>query len=75
MSSYQPQHFEPGEAPAHKAGGIIMIYGHPSVGKTQFCINTWDVADTLFCANFDRDSSHILKKSFGNSKSPAAPAL
>lgn len=60
--TYQPQHYKPGEAPATKPGGIIMVYGHPGVGKTQFCINTWDVADTLFCANFDRDSSHILKK-------------
>jgi hypothetical protein len=39
----------------------MMVYGHPSVGKTQFCVNTWDVADTLFFANFDRDASHILK--------------
>ncbi len=60
--SYQPQHFAPGEAPATKPGGIIMVYGHPGVGKTQFCVNTWDVADTLFFANFDRDASHILKK-------------
>ena len=60
--SYQPQHFAPGEAPSTKPGGIIMVYGHPGVGKTEFCIKTWDVADTLFCANFDRDSSHILKK-------------
>ena len=60
--TYQPQHFAPGEAPASKPGGIIMVYGHPSVGKTQFCVNTWDVADTLFFANFDRDASHILKK-------------
>ena len=60
--SYQPQHFAPGEAPATKPGGIIMVYGHPGVGKTQFCVNTWDVADTLFCANFDRDSSHLIKK-------------
>ena len=63
--TYQPQHFAPGESPATKPGGIIMIYGHPGVGKTQFCVNTWDVADTLFCANFDRDSSHILKKYAG----------
>ena len=60
--TYQPQHFAPGEAPATKPGGIIMVYGHPSVGKTQFCVNTWDVADTLFFANFDRDASHIIKK-------------
>jgi hypothetical protein len=60
--SYQPQHFKAGEAPATKPGGIIMVYGHPGVGKTQFCVNTWDVADTLFCANFDRDASHIIKK-------------
>ncbi len=63
--TYQPMHFAPGEAPATKPGGIIMVYGHPGVGKTQFCVNTWDVADTLFCANFDRDSSHILKKYAG----------
>ena len=60
--TYQPAHFKPGEAPVSKPGGIIMVYGHPSVGKTQFCVNTWDVADTLFFANFDRDASHILKK-------------
>ena len=60
--SYQPQHFKPGEAPATKPGGIITVYGHTSVGKTQFCINTWDVADTLFFANFDRCASHLIKK-------------
>jgi hypothetical protein len=60
--AYQPAHFKPGEAPASKPGGIIMVYGHPSVGKTQFCVNTWDVADTLFFTNFDRDASHIIKK-------------
>lgn len=60
--TYQPAHFAPGEAPTSKPGGIMMIYGHPAVGKTQFCVNTWDVADTLFFANFDRDASHILKK-------------
>lgn len=60
--TYQPQHFAPGEAPTTKPGGIIMVYGHAAVGKTQFCVNTWDVADTLFFANFDRDASHIIKK-------------
>jgi len=60
--TYQPQHFKPGEAPATKPGGIITVYGHTSVGKTQFCINTWDVADTLFFANFDRCAAHIIKK-------------
>ncbi len=61
-TDYQPQHFAPGGAPPSKPGGIVMIYGHPAVGKTQFCVNTWDVGDTLFFANFDRDASHILKK-------------
>jgi hypothetical protein len=60
--SYQPQHYKPGEAPASKPGGIITVYGHTSVGKTQFCINTWDVADTLFLANFDRCAAHLIKK-------------
>ncbi len=60
--SYQPQHFAPGEAPATKPGGIIMIYGHPGVGKTKFGVATDDVADTLFFANFDRDASHIIKQ-------------
>ena len=63
--TYQPQHFAPGEAPTTKPGGIIMIYGHPGVGKTEFCVKTWDVADTLFFANFDRDASHIIKKYTG----------
>ena len=63
--AYQPQHFAPGEAPATKAGGIIMVYGHPGVGKTEFCIKTADVADTLFFANFDRDASHLIKKYTG----------
>jgi len=60
--AYQPQHFAPGEAPASKPGGIITVYGHTSVGKTQFCINTWNVADTLFLANFDRCAAHLIKK-------------
>ena len=60
--AYQPQHFAPGEAPATKTGGIIMVYGHTSVGKTDFCIKTWDVADTLFLANFDRSATHLIKK-------------
>ncbi|KKL10311.1 hypothetical protein LCGC14_2557090, partial [marine sediment metagenome] len=40
----------------------IMCYGHPGVGKSWFTINTWDVADTLFFANFDRDAAHLIKK-------------
>jgi len=60
--AYQPQHFNPGEAPATKPGGIIMVYGHPSVGKSWFTINTWDVGETLFFANFDRDASHLIQK-------------
>ena len=60
--AYQPEHFKPGEAPATKPGGIITVYGHTAVGKTQFCINTWDVADTLFFANFDRCAAHLIKK-------------
>ena len=60
--TYQPQHFKPGEAPASKPGGIITVYGHTSVGKSWFCINTWDVADTLFFANFDRCAAHLIKK-------------
>ena len=60
--TWQPQHFKPGEAPVSKPGGIITVYGHTSVGKTQFCINTWDVADTLFMANFDRCAAHLIKK-------------
>ncbi|KKM74305.1 hypothetical protein LCGC14_1401690 [marine sediment metagenome] len=63
--TYQPQHFAPGESPSTKPGGIIMVYGHPGVGKTQFCVKTEDVADTLFFANFDRDASHIIKKYTG----------
>ncbi len=63
--TYQPAHFKPGESPSTKPGGIIMVFGHPGVGKTQFCVNTWDVADTLFFANFDRDASHIIKKYTG----------
>ncbi len=60
--AYQPQHFAPGEAPPTKSGGIITVYGHTSVGKTQFCINTWDVGETLFFANFDRCAAHLIKK-------------
>ena len=57
--TYQPQHFKLGEAPATKPGGIIIVYGHPGVGKTQFCVKTEDVADTLFLANFVLDPRHI----------------
>ncbi len=60
--TYQPQHFAPGESPPTKPGGIIMVYGHTAVGKTWFGVNTWDVADTLFFANFDRDPKHLVKK-------------
>ena len=60
--TYQPQHFKPGEAPTTKPGGIITVYGHTSVGKTKFCVDTWDVADTLFFANFDRCAAHLIKK-------------
>ncbi len=62
MTAYQPQHFAPGEAPATKPGGIITVYGHTSVGKTWFGVNTWDVADSLFLANFDRCAAHLIKK-------------
>lgn len=58
--TYQPQHFKPGEAPKPKGGGIILVYGHPGVGKTKFGIDTWDVATPLFYANFDRDASHLI---------------
>lgn len=59
--TYQPTHFAPGEAPPSKPGGIISVYGHTSVGKTKFCVDTADVADTLFFANFDRDAGHLIK--------------
>lgn len=62
MTQWAPRHFNPGDAPAKKQGGILIVYGHPSVGKTQFAINTWDVADTLYFLNFDRDASHLIKK-------------
>ncbi len=60
--AYQPQHFAPGEAPPTKPGGIITIYGHTATGKTWFCVNTWDVNETLFLANFDRCARHLIKK-------------
>lgn len=61
-AAYQPKHFKPGEAPERRGGGIVVAYGHTAVGKTSFCVNTWDVATPLFFANFDRDASHILKQ-------------
>jgi len=60
--AYSPQHFKPGEAPPKRGGGILVVYGHPSVGKTRFCINTWDVDTPLYFANFDRDASHLLSQ-------------
>lgn len=60
--SYQPQHFKPGEAPTKRGGGILIAYGHPSVGKTRFGINTWEVGTPLFYANFDRDASHLISQ-------------
>lgn len=60
--TYQPVHFKPGEAPPTKPGGIITIYGHTSVGKTLFLINTWEVKGKLFLANFDRCAAHLIKK-------------
>jgi len=65
MSQWSPKHFKPGEAPPRKRGGILVAYGHPSVGKSWFGINTWDVADTLYYLSFDRDASHLLEKFAG----------
>lgn len=59
---FQPKHFKPGESPPITAGGIILIYGYPGVGKSQFIINSWDVAQPLIYANFDRSAAHLLSK-------------
>ena len=62
QTDYQPQHFKPGTAPAPHGGGLIIVYGEPGVGKTQFCIDTADVSTPLWYSNFDRDAAHLLKK-------------
>ncbi len=55
-------HYKPGEAPPSKPGGIIMVTGMESVGKTWFGINSWDVSPRLFVANFDRGAGHLIKQ-------------
>src|SRR3990172_4616079 len=62
MSQWQPAHYKPGEAPPKRGGGILIVYGHPSTGKTRFAINTWEVGTPLWMANFDRDASHLLSQ-------------
>ena len=62
MADYQPRHFKTGTAPAPHGGGILIVYGEPGVGKTQFCVETADVGTPLYMCNFDRDAAHLLKK-------------
>ena len=62
MSTWQPTHFKPGDAPPVTTGGIIIVYGWPGVGKSQFAINTWDVAAPLWYANFDRSAAHLISQ-------------
>lgn len=53
-------HYKPGEAPPRKPGGIIVVSGMPSVGKTLFGIRTEDVEQRLYMANYDRNASHLI---------------
>jgi len=58
---YQPKRFQPGDAPPKRKGGIIRIFGLEGSGKSQLAINSWDIAQPLFYANYDRCASHLLK--------------
>lgn len=53
--------YQPGETPAAPKGGIILIFGMESTGKSTLTIKTEDVANPLFYNNFDRDATHLLK--------------
>jgi hypothetical protein len=59
--AWQPKHFKPGDAPPTTTGGIIIVYGWPGVGKSQFVLNSGDVASPLWYANFDRSAAHLIK--------------
>ena len=53
--------YTPGETPPEAKGGIVLLFGMESVGKSTMAIRSEDVANPLFYNNFDRDAAHLLK--------------
>ena len=50
----------PKEIKVKTGGHLTLAFGVKGVGKTSFAIDTADVAQPLWYANFDRDATHLL---------------
>lgn len=59
---YQPKVVRPADTTIKQGGSAILVFGLEGSGKSQFGIDTHDVAPHLVYLNFDRDVSHLLAK-------------
>lgn len=52
----------PSEIEVKQGGYITVVFGDKGTGKSSFCVDTADVSEPLFYANFDKDVSMLLHK-------------
>jgi len=60
--SYITKPISPASLPTKEAGYITLVYGDKGSGKTTFAIDTADIAQPLWFANFDKDCSALLSQ-------------